>query len=69
MAVVERFLRELAPELKAVHEKRYTLGLSQAEAAAALGITRQRLRTAEARLRDGLARALRGSGRPLQRVA
>jgi RNA polymerase sigma-70 factor, ECF subfamily len=58
MALVEQFLRELPGDLRAVHEKRYTLGLSQHEAANALGMSRQTLRTAETRLRTSLARAL-----------
>jgi RNA polymerase sigma-70 factor (ECF subfamily) len=64
MAIVEQFLRDLPADLKAVHEQRYTRGLSQHEAAAALGMTRQRLRTAEARLRDALARTLARGRRP-----
>jgi RNA polymerase sigma-70 factor (ECF subfamily) len=59
MQVVESYLAGLTEELRAVHEQRYVLGRSQNEAAAALGTTRQRLRTIEGRLRDGLDRALR----------
>jgi RNA polymerase sigma factor (sigma-70 family) len=58
-AVVASYVEELEPRLKAVHEARYLRGLSQEEGAAALGISRQALRTLEQRLRTGLRRALR----------
>jgi RNA polymerase sigma factor (sigma-70 family) len=50
MALVERFVRELPRDLRAVHEARFGRGLSQRDAAAALGIGRQKLRTLEQRL-------------------
>jgi RNA polymerase sigma-70 factor (ECF subfamily) len=56
--VVDRFVRELGGDLRAVHEKRFVLGLSQRDAAAALGIGRQSLRTLEARLTARLREAL-----------
>lgn len=56
--VVERFVRGLPPDLKAVHDQRYVRGCSQRAAAVALGVSRQRLRTLEARLREGLRREL-----------
>ena len=59
MRVVTKYLASLGDELRALHRERYERGLSQQEAAAALGWTRQQLRTREARLRDGLAGALR----------
>ena len=62
LRVVERYLGSLDAELRAVHRERYERGLSQLEAASALGLTRQQLRTREARLRDGLASALRQVG-------
>jgi RNA polymerase sigma factor (sigma-70 family) len=58
MAIVQAFLAGLAPELKRVHQARYAQGLSQRDAAAALGISRQNLRTLERRLRDDLRLAL-----------
>jgi RNA polymerase sigma-70 factor, ECF subfamily len=64
MAVVEAFLSTLAPPLRDVHEHRYVRGMPQREAAEALGISRQQLRTREAKLRDGLAAALRKAGVP-----
>jgi len=58
VAIVERFIRELPDDLRALHEKRSIAGLSQREAAEALGITRQVLRTKEGRLRDLLRERL-----------
>jgi RNA polymerase sigma factor (sigma-70 family) len=58
LAIVRDYLRELSPQLRLVHEKRYVMSLSQREAAAELGITRQVLRTQEEQLRHGLERAL-----------
>jgi RNA polymerase sigma factor (sigma-70 family) len=57
-AVVETYLANLAPELAAVHRERNVLGKTQADAAAALTVSRQALRTREARLLGGLRRAL-----------
>jgi RNA polymerase sigma factor (sigma-70 family) len=57
--VVENFLEGLDEELRGVHHTRYELGMSQERAAEALGCTRQQFRTREARLRDGLRKALR----------
>jgi RNA polymerase sigma-70 factor (ECF subfamily) len=59
MQVVESYVAGLSAELRLVHEQRYVQGRSQNEAAQALGTTRQRVRTAEAKLREGLDRALR----------
>jgi DNA-directed RNA polymerase specialized sigma24 family protein len=61
MPIVEAFLAGLEPELKGVHQARYAQCLSQHDAAAALGISRQNHRTHERRLRDGLRLAL-GAG-------
>jgi RNA polymerase sigma-70 factor (ECF subfamily) len=58
MTIVEGYLRALPDELKQIHEARFVKGLSQRDAADALGISRQQLRTREARLRDGLRRLL-----------
>jgi RNA polymerase sigma factor (sigma-70 family) len=60
-SVVESYLAELTPELRAVHQVRYERGLSQVDGAAALGISRQSLRTLEMKLRTGLRRALKRS--------
>jgi len=56
--VVEEYLSGLPPELADVHRERYVHSRSQRDAAAALGISRQQLRTREKRLRDGLRRRL-----------
>jgi RNA polymerase sigma-70 factor (ECF subfamily) len=63
MRIVDTYLRELSPDLRAIHAQRYERGLPQREAAAELGISRQQLRTREARLRAGLADALRKADR------
>jgi len=55
MRAVREYLTALSDELRGVHEKRYVRGLSQEEAASQLGLTRQRLRTLEKKLRQGLA--------------
>jgi len=51
----EEFVRMLPPELAIVHSLRYEKGLSQEDLARAMGLTRQRVRTLEQRLRDELA--------------
>jgi RNA polymerase sigma-70 factor, ECF subfamily len=58
------YLAELGPELRAIYEKRFVAGLSQRDAAEALGLTRPRLRTLEARLCEGLEAWLRRQGCP-----
>jgi RNA polymerase sigma-70 factor (ECF subfamily) len=58
MAQVERFVRGLPDDLRAVHEARFGRGLSQRDAAAALGIGRQTLRTLERRLTEMLREML-----------
>jgi DNA-directed RNA polymerase specialized sigma24 family protein len=57
--IVERYLSELSPELRAVYHQRYELGLFQVAAATNLGLTRQMLRTLEDKLKKGLARAIK----------
>jgi RNA polymerase sigma factor (sigma-70 family) len=59
LQVVERYVAALPDGLRCVFEQRYVLGRSQTASASALGITRQRLRTREIKLRGGLTRALR----------
>jgi RNA polymerase sigma-70 factor (ECF subfamily) len=60
--VVESYLSSLPPDLREVHRLRHENGLSQEQAAAKLGLSRQNLRTLERRLRDGLAAALDSAG-------
>jgi RNA polymerase sigma factor (sigma-70 family) len=61
MRVVDGYVATLAPLEDAVYKQRYVCCLSQIEAAEAIGISRQALRTIEARIRNGLARELRRS--------
>lgn len=58
VAAVERYIAGLEPKLRALYEERYVKDRSQNEAAAALGLTRQKVRTLEDKLRRGLERAL-----------
>jgi DNA-directed RNA polymerase specialized sigma24 family protein len=57
-AIVERYLCTLSPALAAVHHQRYVRCASQEDAARALSISRQQLRTLEKSLKSGLAIAL-----------
>jgi RNA polymerase sigma factor (sigma-70 family) len=59
MRVVDEYLSHLEPELSRLHEQHYVLGLSQNEAARALGLTRQQFRSRDAKLRAGLVKAMR----------
>ena len=59
MRVVDEYLSHLALEFSGLHEQRCVRGLSQNDAARALGISRQQLRSREAKLRAGLVRAIR----------
>jgi len=63
MAVVRAYLAGLPSDLRRLHHQRYVLGLSQDGAAAALGTSRQRVRTLEKKLQRGLIRQLK-KGRP-----
>jgi RNA polymerase sigma factor (sigma-70 family) len=58
LRLVDRYLDGLATDERAVYVERYCRCSSQSDAAAALGISRQRVRTLESRLRSGLAREL-----------
>lgn len=58
IAVTERYVFSLNPELKAVHDRRFLAADSQAMAAKKLGISRQNLRTLERRLLAGLRREI-----------
>ena len=59
MALVGRYIEALPPLERKVHEALYVRGLSQRDAAEALGLTRQRVRTLEGRLRAGLRKAIK----------
>jgi RNA polymerase sigma factor (sigma-70 family) len=59
VAITQRFVSELDPSLRAVHERRFLAGESQERAAETLGISRQSLRTLERRLLEGLRREIR----------
>ena len=61
MALVGDYVAGLPPEIRQVHEALYVRGLSQREAAMALGLGRQAVRTLEARLRRGLRSVLEAS--------
>lgn len=67
IALVKRYLAGLPQPEYGVYVQRYREGLSQVQAAAALGLTRQQVRTLDARVHAGLvkeltkAAALRGS--------
>ena len=58
IALVKRYLASLPAEEYRVYVQRYDEGRSQEQTAAALGLTRQRVRTLDAHLRTGLAREL-----------
>jgi RNA polymerase sigma factor (sigma-70 family) len=62
VSLVAAYVQALPPELRAVHHRRFELAEPQREAAAALGISRQSLRTRERRLIVGLRRELRRAG-------
>ncbi len=60
--LVEEFVRSLGEPLRELHRLRYVLGRPQEEVATALGISRQTVRTLEARLKSDLRQALRQAG-------
>jgi RNA polymerase sigma factor (sigma-70 family) len=62
VGLVERYVRGLPAALGELHRRRYVEGASQDDAAAALGLSRQNVRTLEAQLRDGLRRAMQAAG-------
>ena len=62
LSFLQRRVRSLPPELRRVHDAIYVDGLSQREAAAALGLGRQTVRTRDARLRHVLRRELTSIG-------
>jgi RNA polymerase sigma-70 factor (ECF subfamily) len=59
----ERYVRSLPPELDAVYKSRFVEAQSQYESAETLGLSRQRIRTLEQKLLEGL-RALLQPKRP-----
>jgi RNA polymerase sigma-70 factor (ECF subfamily) len=54
LEAVEAYVATLSPPLRLAYEKLYVACLSQNDAAIALGLSRQRVRTLEARIRKGL---------------
>lgn len=57
--VVDAYVAGLTGPLAAVYQARYIRDRSQVEAAAELGLTRQKVRTLEDKLRKGLSKAIR----------
>jgi RNA polymerase sigma-70 factor, ECF subfamily len=66
-ALTAEYLTLLPEPLRRVHEQRFERGQSQDAAAAALGLTRQRIRTLEHKLLQGLRRFLDAAGDRRQR--
>ena len=64
MRVVETYIAGLPEDLRRLHTLRYDQGLSQDETGKVLGLTRQNVRTLEAKLRSGLSAALANQDRP-----
>jgi RNA polymerase sigma-70 factor (ECF subfamily) len=62
VALADAYVQSLPDELKRIHHQRFVLGTPQRQAAEALGISRQTLRTLEKRLIVGLRRRLREAG-------
>jgi RNA polymerase sigma-70 factor (ECF subfamily) len=62
VALVAAYVDGLPAELRAVHHQRFVLATPQRQAADALGISRQSLRTMEKKLVVGLRRRLREAG-------
>jgi len=59
IARVREYLNRLPLDLQSVHHRRYVLDEAQDVAAGALGLSRQRIRTLEKKLRVGLIRELK----------
>jgi RNA polymerase sigma-70 factor, ECF subfamily len=55
MLAVREYLASLPEDLRGIHDQRYVKCVSQEEAARALELSRQQVRTLEKRLRDGLS--------------
>jgi RNA polymerase sigma factor (sigma-70 family) len=62
--VLTDYLEGLSVELNAIYRHRFVQGASQAQVAKVLGISRRRVRTQEAHLREGLRRVVLRAGRP-----
>ncbi|MFC1610790.1 RNA polymerase sigma factor [Myxococcota bacterium] len=62
MAIVDAYVATLEPPLSEVYEQRFRQGKSQAAAAGALKLGRQRLRTFEKQIRQGLFASLSQKG-------
>ena len=62
LALLERRVASLPSDLRRVHDAIYVEGLSQRQAAAALGLGRQTVRTYDARLRHVLRCELTAAG-------
>ena len=62
--IVAKYLANLPLELRRAHDLLYVRGLSERDAAAALGVGRQAVRTLGTRLREGLRTALADGSRP-----
>lgn len=60
----QSYLAGVGEDLRRIYQQRFVAGLSQRDAAAALGLTRPRLRTLEARLCEGLEAWLKEHGCP-----
>ena len=67
VSTVRRYLVNLEPELRVVYELRFVAEEGQHRAAALLGTSRQRLRTLERKLLEGLRRELAGVECPKRR--
>ena len=61
-SVLQEYISELSPALRAVYEQRFIHGLSQEAACAALGMSRRTFRTREQRLQTGLRKTLQLAG-------
>jgi RNA polymerase sigma-70 factor (ECF subfamily) len=59
---VSDYVAGLSEQLRSLHKCRFISGMSQVQAAVALGWSRQQLRTREKELRSGLVQALRRAG-------
>src|SRR5450631_162645 len=68
LALVNRYLASLDDDTQRVYEAIYVKGISQRDAAQMLGLGRQVIRTAEARLRTGLRRELARAARCTRRT-
>jgi RNA polymerase sigma factor (sigma-70 family) len=62
VSAAEQYVRGLQGQLREVYRLRYTEDRSQEQAAREIGTSRQRLRTLERRLREGLAEVLQEPG-------